>query len=372
MELPSTPETPSQETSGGKSVNTSPAVEVGSTAMRILQLAKTSHGLEIVKIAYRPLDPEGLTPTTTIQDSLKKLIEDYKITGPVVASLPLSKIQVLSFVLPHMPEGEIEQATTWKLKSNLPQGQTFRGITFDYVPCVFPQRRLNHKEIRVLVFVASKPIVMEHIKLFQDCSLKLIAVEPKPYAILKALMWFGRIREEEIVLVLYLGASQSSVTIVYHGYPFLMQPLSISGRGLTQVIANYHRFDLKKAEEIKKQEGSAKSICWPAISSQVENLVFDIEHTLRSFSHLMGSPSLTFHRILLAGGSSDLPHLATFLADRLSVPVEVFNPLNGAGLSGSTGSPPRFKQELAPLVKENAVSFCSVLGLAAGSIDDKT
>ncbi len=375
----------------GKPIWYPPAIEIGSAAIKLIQLAKTSLGYEIAKIGYWPLTPEGQAPLThsappkagpsestlsklpatnpgvgsveglTIRDQLKRLIENQKITGPVVTSLPLNKIQTLSFLLPNMPEGEIEQAIIWKLKSNVPGGGSFEGISFDYVPWVSSEEHLDRKEIRVLVFVAFKHIVMEHMKLFQGLKLEPTAIEPKPYASLEALLWLGKLPEDETIMVLQLGASLSSIVILYRGYPFLIQPLQICGNTLTQAIAHYHRFDFQKAEEVKGQAGSSQSISWPAISSQLENLIVEIEHTFRSFSHQIKLPSVVFNRMILCGGSSALPNLATFLSDRLGVPVDIFDPLGSPNL--------RLKTELTPVVKENAASFCSALGLAVRSIE---
>lgn len=347
------------------------AIEIGSASLKLLQIAKTQNSYEIVKSAYVPLASNPQSPHhPALRDSLEKLLRDNPVSGEVVSSLPINKIHTLTYVLPHMPPGEIEQALAWKLKQNPPTGFTFEGLSFDYIANVHSRDSLS-KETQVLVFVASKEAVMQHLRLFRDFSLELISVEPKPYATLSALLWLDKIRQEETVLVLQLGESQSSITVVFSAQPYLIRPLAVSGNTLTEAIARYHQFDWEKAEALKKKEGlkdwvsqpkegqaKEESMCRQALSSQLENLVVDVEHTFKYFSHqLMKSQVTSFDRVVLCGGSSALGSLDAFLADRLAVPVEVFNPFSSSRLC--------LKQECAPLVKENSASFASVLGLAS-------
>ena len=333
------------------------AIEIGSTAIKLLQMARTKSDYEISKLAYLPLDfGPGIAPNPVlIRSSLRKLIEDHHIKGEVVSCLPINHLQTFTYILPNMPEDEIKQAVAWKLKQNPPSGMTFEGLSFDYVASVQHKDKLS-QNTRILVFVVSKETVKQQLKLFQEFSLELIALEPEPYAALGVLFWLGKLGSDETVLVIHLGASQSSITIVHSGQPHLVHPLSVCGNTFTEAIANYYQFDWQKAETMKKQEGLT------ALSSQLENLVIDIEHTFKYFSHqLMKSAVTTFKRVLLCGGSSSLPNSVTFLADRLTVPVEVVNPLSPANIY--------LKQELTPLVKENSASFTSALGLALKSLE---
>lgn len=330
------------------------AIEISSTAIKLLQLAKTQEGhYEICKFAYLPMPSQDTTGET-----LKKIVEESAIKGEIVGSLPISKLQTFTYILPPMPKSEIEQAVAWKLKQNPPAGATFEGISFDFCLCSHSQESVD-SEMRVLVFVVSKALVLEQMKLFQGLSLELIAIEPKPYAALNALLWLGKIRQDETALVLQLGASQSAITIVHSGLPYLIRPLSVSGNTFTEAIANYHQFDWQKAENIKKQDGlKPGSICAQALSSQLENLVVDVEHTFKYFSHqLMKSQITSFERILLCGGSSGLVNLAAFLTERLGVPVDVVSPLSALNLC--------LKTELSSKgLLENSARFTSTLGLS--------
>ena len=349
-----------------------PAVDIGSTSLKLLQLAKTSRGYEIAKIGFTPLERNTKRLSDT-KPLLEAMIKDNKIKGEVVSVLPLSMIQAYSFFLPDMPDSEIDQAVIWKLKQNPPSGMLFDSFSFDYIYCEHAETSQNN-EIRILAFIVSKSTLVERINLFKSFSLELVSVEPEPYATFISLAWMGKISAEETVIVLQLGAKESTITIVHAGFPYVIRPVTTTGNTLTESIANYHQCDWLKAEAIKKQEGLKNwapgaqqgeqdtSAGTAALSSQLEGLILEIEQSFRAFTQQIKRKQLnSFNRLILCGGSASLINLDKFLSQRLEVPVEVFNPLASLQQSG--------KQEFHPVIKENSNRFSSVLGSAARTIE---
>ncbi|MBU1121498.1 MAG: pilus assembly protein PilM [Candidatus Omnitrophota bacterium] len=353
------------------------AIEIGSSSVKLMQIGKNKNRYEIAKIAYAPLDVNSQTrKALAIKDNVKKLVEENQIKGEVVSSLPINEIHILNYILPNIPVEEVGKAIAWKLKRNPPPGIVFDAVSFDYISCVNSKDEFN-KEIRALAFVVSKEAVKERIEFFRKFSLELIALQPQPYAVFNALFWMGKIHEKETVLVLYFGADRVSISVVHFGVPYLIRPLIISGNTFTEAIANYYQFDRQKAEELKKREGlkhwvmdrnkegqesSPESLCGVALASQLENVVMDIEHSFKYFSHqIMKGRVTSFDRLILCGGGAALSNLDSFLAERLVVPVDVFDPLSAFKLC--------LKQELAPGVKDNSFGFADVLGLAVRDIE---
>lgn len=350
------------------------AIEISSTAIKLLQIARSVKGLAITAASYLPLR-SNTQAGSSLKNSLKDLIAESHIEGnEAVTSLPLSKIQVFNYILPNMPANEIESAIAWKLKQNPPAGIPFENLSFNYTSYIQPKDDLN-KNIQVMVFAAAKDAVMEHIGLFKELSLEVISLEPKPYATLLALSRAGKIRQDETVLVLELGARESAITVLHLGQPYLIRSLASSGDAFTQAIVNRNQFDWEKAEKLKKQEGlkcwkpqiteaeaSGDSSCLFALIGQLEGLAVDVEHTFKYFSHqIMKSQVTAFSRVILCGGVAHLVNLDKFLTDRLGAPAEIFDPFNLPDLPVKDG--------LSPLVKQESASFSSVMGLAVKDIE---
>jgi type IV pilus assembly protein PilM len=345
------------------------AIEIGANSLKLLQLGKIKSSYKIVKAGYVALEHNTSAPELALKHSLEKLIKENQVKGELISSLPLNKINTYTYILPNMPPDEIKEALVWKVKQNLANGVKFEDISFDYV-C---GGRNDNKEIYSLVFIVDKKVTLDMIKFFKEFSLDLIAVEPQPYAIIEVLCLFKEISEKETVLILQLGASNSSVAIVSGGHPYLMTPLNASGNGFTEALSSYYQFDWGKAESLKISEGlgllqlsetqnANETNCFQVLSSQLENLIIDIEHTFKYFSHqLVKSKVGACDRVILCGGSAALKSLDKFLSSKLGVPVVVFDPLDFI----STHS----ERQICPAVKLNSAAFASALGLATKFIN---
>lgn len=349
------------------------AIEIGTNSIKLLQFAKIKSSYKIVKADYLALENNKAGPNMALKHSLKKLVKKNKIKGEAVTSLPLNKIIPYAYTLANMPPGEIESALVWKIKQSLSSEISFDDISFDYI--YSSSNSEDNKDMQALVFILAKEIALDMVKLFKDASLRLISIEPQNYAIIKALFSLKNISPQETVLVIQLGASSSSITIVSCGHPYLIMPLAVSGSGFTDSLARYYQYDWAKAEALKIEEGlgewqlkkaqnAGDAGCFSVLSSQLENLVIDIEHAFQYFSqHLIKYKVPAFSRVILCGGCASLKNLDKFLADKLKVPVVVFDP---AGLFDYHA-----EHELAQVVKVNSTAFAGVLGLAAGFIENE-
>lgn len=333
------------------------AIEIGSSSLKLLQLSKLRSSFKIAKADYVSLKRDKDNSSLIPKDSLEKLVKDNQVTGAVVTSIPLDRINACTYILPNMPVDEIEPALIWKIKQNLEAGVKFDDISFDYV-CSSPQNNGN-KDIYALVFKIDKKTILDTVKLFKSLSLDLISVEPKAYAIIEALSLFKNISEQETALALQLGANSSSIIIVTSGLPSLIMPLAATGNGFTEALSGCYQLDWAKAEALKIKEGLGEC---PGLSSQLENLVIDIEHTFKYFTQqLVKSKAPQIDRLILCGGSAALKNLDKFLTDKLNVPVNVFNPVDFF-VSQS-------EYKVSQLVRDNSCAFAGVLGLAAKFID---
>lgn len=348
------------------------AIEITPSSIKLLQLARERNKYLIVKAAYLAFDQTEGASETAIKQSLERMARENQVKGEVVTSLPLDKIQIYSYILPNMPVNEIAAAVAWKVKQTLPPEANLEEVSFDYIYNVVGNKLPGSpRDIHILVFVVPREVVAKNLQLFKELSLELIAIEPKPYLIIDLLSSLKKISMDETALVLQIGPDSSSIIVVSGGYPYLIRPLAVTGSSFTQAIANYFQLDWFKAEALKRDKGlgelklepggfedKSEPHCFPALSSQLESLVLDIEHTFKHFSHqIFKSQVSAFSRVILADGSAALKNLDKFLADRLGVKVDLFDP--GDFLKAISGG------ELPPSIKEHSAGFAGVAGLVA-------
>jgi len=343
-------------------------IEIGTDYLKLLQFEKRK-SVPVLARSYYSSRPYSDPPSKwDLRNSLERLVKESGITGEAAVLLSLDKITSSTYLLPNMPDDEIESALVWKIKQNLAPGTGMENISYDYI-CGNSVPGAG-KDVYALVFILAGKTALEIAGLFKDLSLELVCIEPRPYAVVKGLFASNRITERETVLVVDIGADTSSVTIVSYGHPYLIRPLTVSGKRFTAALSSYYKISPEKAELLKREKGLGElrlqenSItendgCFSVLASHLENLVIEIEQTFQYFSHqLLKSKVQVFDRVILTGGGSGLGALDTFLSDKLKVPVSVLEPaaaiLNGG--ERKSGDNP-------------AISF-GLLGLASGFMDD--
>ena len=142
---------------------------------------------------------------------------------------------------------------------------------------------------------------------------------------------------EESVLLIDVGAKTSNL-IYADGPKFFTRSVSIGGSVLTSAIAKEYNVSFAEAENSKLTSGlvtlggghagqldEASAALGPIIRNSLTRLTAEIQRTNTLFRSQHGGAAP--QKVLLAGGTANLPYLREFLEEKLNIPVEIFNPL---------------------------------------------
>ncbi|YCM43531.1 type IV pilus assembly protein PilM [Verrucomicrobiaceae bacterium 227] len=142
---------------------------------------------------------------------------------------------------------------------------------------------------------------------------------------------------EESVLLIDVGAKTSNL-IYADGAKFFTRGVSIGGAVLTSAIAKEYNVSFAEAENSKLTSGlvtlggghasqldEASAALGTIIRNSLTRLTAEIQRTNTLFRSQHGGRAP--QKVLLAGGTANLPYLREFLEEKLNIPVEIFNPL---------------------------------------------
>ncbi len=313
-------------------------IDIGSSQIKIIQLAKNDGQLQLVKISSKP--------SNEVKGTVRDLAQENNLKGEAVIGLSAKEVQIRFLKLPAMPSSEIDGAIRWEI------GQTLK---------VNPRRMDDYcldyeilgdstSENKVLVAIVSKDVVFKKMKEVSDAGLNVLAAEPSPLALFAGLCYFSPPNEENVTLLLDIGCDLSSLTIAIGQEAYLVQNIATTGNFFTEAIRTYFQIEHKDAEELKCQYGLEDWTSIPealtktgraserqdvnslkgTLASSLENLVVDIEHSYKHlYNQLPSSSERALSRIIISGGGGKLKGLDSFLRSRFNIPVEVFDPLSG-------------------------------------------
>lgn len=352
-------------------------LDLGTTALKWVQLGMVNGQLQIVDVGYQPLRTTAAASEADRQaerhELLRQFVKQHPRSRAVVLSLPLEDVNLRVLKMPVLPEGELAQAIRWQIEQTLPAQVSYEEFIIDHVAL---QAMASQSESRVLVASVPRQLVMSLVEHVRRVSLQPVAIDIDPMALAACVVGQQRVSSQETVLLLHFGATTASFSVVAKGQLVFSRSLLTTGQNLTQAIADHLRVSWEKAEEWKRTVGMRHAqdllqgsllaqVSEPhvavarALASPLESLIVDVLHAFKSFSHQVSQSQIQrFDRVLVDGGGALLPGLVPWLQVRLGVPVELVNPLDAIPMT-----PTRVGAARQPR-KEHTPAFTLAMGLA--------
>ncbi|BDS05929.1 hypothetical protein NT6N_09690 [Oceaniferula spumae] len=169
-----------------------------------------------------------------------------------------------------------------------------------------------------------------------EAGLGTAEVDASPMALYNALR-YNYPELEETTLLIDIGAKTCNL-IYLEGNRMFTRSVAVGGASITTAIAKEYGVSFSEAESQKCSNGMVAlntahtsqldeptAALATVIRNALSKLPAEIARTTNYFrsQHGGSAPKL----VLLAGGGSNLPHLADFFQEKLRLPVEFFNPL---------------------------------------------
>ena len=159
-----------------------------------------------------------------------------------------------------------------------------------------------------------------------------------------------------------VGASTTNVAILKGTTSIFWRDISVGGNHYNDAIRKELNLSFEQAEALKRGEevdGIPVENVNPIIASVNDFIGAEIQKTIDFFKNT--TPGENIETLVIAGGSSRIPHLREALAERFGIAVEPLNPFNrvqiGKGIS-------------ADMVEEIGASVSIAVGLAARRAGD--
>jgi type IV pilus assembly protein PilM len=219
----------------------------------------------------------------------------------------------------------------------------------------------EEKAERVLLTAASRTNVEAHLKTLEAAGVVPEAVELAPWALLRAVRFFGFPADEAPFAILDFGALTSTLMVFNGGSLFLSRPVRIGSRHLTDRLRKELHLDWDRAEQLKGERGLtlAARACQTGTGAEGGTLVSEILDDLllptlealareieRSLAYVASETQGEVpEQLILAGGGAAMRNLDAFLKERLGLEVRVIGPGEGsdavlpAGAEGAGGWP---------------------------------
>jgi type IV pilus assembly protein PilM len=271
-------------------------------------------------------------------------------TSYVVASLPEGKTFIKVIDIPPMSTDEIPQAVKWEAEHHIP-------IPIDETYWDWQQvghQASNNARLPILLGVVPRAIVDSYNTALSQARLVPIAMEIEAVPIARSLLP-AEPNPDEAVMIIDIGATQTSLVVVDHGTIQFTVSLPISGRKITETIATTLNLNESQAEKAKIVCGLDPKKCHDAMGQILYKVMDELVRRIGEAVIFYREHFPTGHQlnqVILCGGGANFKFIDQHLADKLHLKVSRGNPWRNLEPSPT------------PLKPSELIGYTTAIGLA--------
>lgn len=325
-------------------------VDIGTANIKIVQLKPKddkfvleTYGL--VNAAQQIANKDNTLVVNKTADILKNLLHKAGVTtNHVVASLPNNVVFTSVIELPKIPENEMQAAVEFEAKKYVPLALNEVALSWSVLEAK-PGVDLKNK---VLLTAVPNAVIDNYLKVFHQAGLQPEALEIEALALIRCLV--GETANN--VLLIDIGAKNTSLNLVENGYLRLSKNLTVGGDTVTTSIAQSLNINFTRADQFKKDFGlSSQGQQIPQVMRPILDIIKSEANQLISIFE--NRASIHLDKILISGGGSKLPGL-----------VEYFSVLGKPVVEANPWSKIIYPLELKPIVEPLGPNLALAVGLA--------
>ena len=213
-------------------------LDIGSSAVRLCELARTKTGYQLVKYYQRefPVEPsmDEEEQNSIRLETLRALLKESKVRSrKAVFGVPGQSVFVRPRTLPPVPEHKVSQIVRYEIQQQIPF--SLDQIAFDYQVL----QRTEAGGYDVLMAAIKADVVDKQVEIIQQAKRGIDTVDVCPFAAYNWLKNTGEFGEEgECVALLDLGAVTTDIVIEREGQFRFQRSLNIGGNDITAAVSS--------------------------------------------------------------------------------------------------------------------------------------
>lgn len=304
-------------------------VDIGSYAVKVCQLLKTSQGYKLSAIGSS-LIPPGAVEDGVLQNpeevakTISELFKNLKIKSRKIGiSISGYSVIVKKVSLEKMDDDSLAEYIKNEAEQYIPFDIDDVYIDFQKLP----QRKENPDRLDVMLVAAKKEIVDDYIKMLKEIKLDVVLVDVDGFALEN--IWETISGKIENVALVDIGASKMNINIISDGISVLARDIVVGSEQLTNQIANILEIDFNKAEKIKlgidSIDENPKEIT-SIFNQTCTQWVLEIKKAIDLYS--ANNPEKPLQSLVLSGGGSKVNGLKQYIENETGLQVIAFNPLS--------------------------------------------
>lgn len=301
-------------------------LDIGTTAIRMVQLRDGPAPRALEKYAYLPIDSkiamsDAKADQQKLMEHVKQLLDESHITSRNAAvGIPSQKVFTTVVDIDRLNDDELAKTIRYQADSLIPTPLAESKI--DWV--VIGDSPKDKTKVEVLLSSVTNAFTEARLDMLESIGLNVIAFEPDNLALTRAIIPNDSTQPQ---MVLDVGSKSTDLVISMNGAPRLTRSIPTGSEAIVRAAMQGLNIDEKQAEQFVFKFGLSKDKLegqiHQAIIGTVDLLITEIDKSIKFFQARYVENKLD--RIIVTGGASALPEFPLYVANKFSINVEIGN-----------------------------------------------
>jgi type IV pilus assembly protein PilM len=301
-------------------------LDIGTTAIRVVQLRGGGSVKSLVKYGYMPIDSKiAMSDAKADMQKLMQVLQDllaqaHITTKDVAVGIPSNKVFTTVVDMDKLSPGELDKTIRYQADSLIPTPVSESKLDWAQIG----ESPSEQGKIEVLLSSVPNEYIEKRLDALEGIGLNVLSFEPDSLALARAL-----VAPDSTVptMVVDIGSKTTDIVITMNGAPRLVRSLPTGSDAIVRSALQNLNIDEKQAQQFVFKFGIGKDKLegqiYNAIIGTVDLLVGDIEKSIKFFNTRY--PNLKMDHIAVTGAASVLPEFPLYLANKFGVNVEIGN-----------------------------------------------
>ena len=331
------------------------ALDIGTTALRVVELGHSGHGWNLKHYGVQPIDIR-LSESTAEKDqkalgeAITNVIAQAGIrTKDVAIGIPSNKMFAAVVEIPNVPRAELNATVKYQAENYVPMKADEAKIDW----AVIGESPTDKQKVEVLVASVQNAFTESRLDMLESLGLNVIAIEPDSLAITRALLPDG---VQDGRLLIDMGDFATDLIMTLGTAPRLIRSIPIGFQTLVRTSKQNLNIEEQQATQLLMKfglvPGRLEGQIVRSVQSTVDQLNAEIEKSLKFFATKYAGVSVG--AILVSNYAAILPGFSEVVSQHVNLPVQAATPWQHVNV------PPDMQSQLAPI----SAQFAVAVGLA--------
>jgi type IV pilus assembly protein PilM len=306
-------------------------LDIGSSCIKLVEILETPQSRTLSLFTQMPL-PKGVIVDGVVVESetlTATIKEIFRQSGckrkKIVTSLSGHAVIVKKATFAQMDDEELRALIHDEAGKYLP----FDNMSaVDYDLQILGDNPYNPSQMEVLIVAAKKEFIESYTDAIEAAGLAPVIMDVDSFALETMYEENYEIDEEEVVILINIGASITNLNAVKGGTSIFTRDFTIGGNSITEALAANLGVSFEEAEKVKingtGDDEQARKTFREGLITHADPICSEIERSIDYFRSAFGAETIS--KILVSGGGAMIPGLVAELGRRMDIETEIVNP----------------------------------------------